>query len=122
MPNDRDPLVSCYFTVEFQGVIVGAVAWYHGGERPSRSVLVSLPVVLGGVVAISGLLETGAYGRDPAAGVVLGLGAAAAYAGYLLIIRGVGRGVPGPAGCGPRYAGRCSPQPAGSRCPSRTGL
>lgn len=80
-----------------QVVIVGAVAWYHGGERPSRAVLVSLPVVLGGVVAISGLLETGAYGRDPAAGVVLGLGAAVAYAAYLLIMRGVGRLAPGPA-------------------------
>lgn len=80
-----------------QVVLVGAVAWRFGGERPSRAVLVSLPVVLLGVVAISGLLETGAYGSDPAGGAVLGLGAAAAYAAYLLVIRRVGRIGGGPA-------------------------
>ncbi len=80
-----------------QVVLVGAVAWRLGGERPSSAVLASLPLVLVGVVAISGVLETGAYGSDPVAGVVLGLGAAAAYAAYLLVIRRVGRTARGPA-------------------------
>lgn len=80
-----------------QVVIVGAVAWRLGGERPSPAVLVSLPIVLGGVVAISGVLETGAYGRDPVGGAVLALGAAAAYAAYLLVIRRVARIAGGPA-------------------------
>jgi phage tail-like protein len=30
MPNEKDPLVSCYFTVEFQGVIVGAFQQIEG--------------------------------------------------------------------------------------------
>ncbi|HWP64016.1 MAG TPA: DMT family transporter [Candidatus Binatia bacterium] len=80
-----------------QVVLVGAVAWWLGGERPSRAVLASLPLVLVGVVAISGVLETGAYGADPVAGVVLGLGAAAAYAAYLLVMRRVGGRASGPA-------------------------
>ena len=80
-----------------QVVVVGAVAWAVGGERPSRAVFLSLPIVLAGVVAISGVLERGAYGADPLGGAVLGLGAAVAYAAYLLVIRRVGRDAAGPA-------------------------
>jgi drug/metabolite transporter (DMT)-like permease len=74
-----------------QVIVVGLVAWVLLGERPSRSVLVALPVVLAGVVLISGVVGQGAYGEDPGLGVVLGLLTAVCYAGYLLVIRGVGR-------------------------------
>ncbi len=81
-----------------QVLIVGLVAWLVFGERPSRSVLVALPVVLAGVVLISGLVDSNAYGRDPVLGVVLGLLTAVCYAGYLLVIRRVGRDLRRPAG------------------------
>ena len=81
-----------------QVLVVGLVAWALLGERPSRSVLGALPIVLLGVVLISGVLGTDAYGANPALGVVLGLGTAVFYAGYLLVIRGVGRDLRRPAG------------------------
>jgi drug/metabolite transporter (DMT)-like permease len=70
-----------------QVIIVGIVAWLLLGERPSRSTLLALPVVLAGVVLISGVVGGDAYGADPALGVVLGVLTALCYAGYLLIIR-----------------------------------
>ena len=81
-----------------QVIVVGLVAWVLLGERPSRSVLGALPIVLLGVVLISGVLGTDAYGANPALGVVLGLGTAVFYAGYLLVIRRVGRDLRRPAG------------------------
>ncbi len=70
-----------------QVVIVAVVAWLAFGERPRREVVVAIPVMLVGVVLISGVVGAGAYGSDPRAGVVLGLITAASYAGYLLVIR-----------------------------------
>jgi len=70
-----------------QVIVVGLVAWLVFGERPPRSVLLALPIVLVGVVLISGLVGAGAYGADPPLGVALGTVTALAYAGYLLVIR-----------------------------------
>jgi drug/metabolite transporter (DMT)-like permease len=70
-----------------QVIVVALVAWLVFGERPPRSVLLGLPIVLGGVVLISGVIGSGAYGVDPPRGTTLGLFTALAYAGYLLIIR-----------------------------------
>lgn len=81
-----------------QVIIVGIVAWLFLGERPSRATLLALPVVLIGVVLISGAIGGDAYGADPALGVVLGLGTAVCYAGYLLVIRRGGRDPRRPAG------------------------
>ena len=74
-----------------QVLVVGLVAWLFLGERPSRAVLVALPVVLVGVVLISGLVGSGAYGANPVLGVVFGLVTAVCYSGYLLVIRRSGR-------------------------------
>jgi drug/metabolite transporter (DMT)-like permease len=61
-------------------------------------VLAALPLALVGVVLISGVLEHGAYGRDPARGAVFGLGAGLAYVGFLLLLRRSGADVRRPAG------------------------
>jgi drug/metabolite transporter (DMT)-like permease len=81
-----------------QVLVVGFVAWALFGERPSRSVLVAVPVILLGVVLISGVIGAGAFGADPALGVVLGLLTALCYSGYLLVIRRGSRDLRRPAG------------------------
>jgi drug/metabolite transporter (DMT)-like permease len=70
-----------------QVIVVALVAWLVFGERPPRSVLLGLPIVLAGVVLISGVVGAGAYGADPPLGVTLGIVTAISYAGYLLVIR-----------------------------------
>ena len=68
-----------------QVLVVGVVAWLVFGERPSRNTLIAVPIVLAGVVLISGAIGAGAYGSDPALGVLLGIATALCYSGYLLI-------------------------------------
>lgn len=70
-----------------QVVIVGLVAWLALGERPSRATVRAIPVMLLGVVLISGVIGADAYGDNPPLGAALGLLAAAAYAGFLLLLR-----------------------------------
>jgi drug/metabolite transporter (DMT)-like permease len=43
--------------------------------------------VLAGILLISGALEQGAYGRDPAAGAIFGILTGLAYAGFILVLR-----------------------------------
>lgn len=81
-----------------QVLVVGVVAWLFLGERPSRRAVLAIPIVLAGVVLISGLVGTGAYGADPPRGVLLGILTAFAYAGYLIVIRRGGRDTRRPAG------------------------
>jgi drug/metabolite transporter (DMT)-like permease len=50
-------------------------------------VVAAVPVVLIGVVLISGVIGEGAYGDDPALGVLFGILTAVAYAGFLLALR-----------------------------------
>jgi drug/metabolite transporter (DMT)-like permease len=70
-----------------QVIVVGLVAWLVFKERPPRQMLLALPVVLAGVVLISGVIGTGAYGPNPMLGVGLGIFTGMSYAGYLLVIR-----------------------------------
>ncbi len=71
-----------------QVVFVPIAAWLILGERPGARVAVSVPVVMIGVVLISGVLGGGeAYGRDPVLGVLFGIGTGLAYAGFLLVQR-----------------------------------
>src|ERR1700733_14105611 len=81
-----------------QVVLVPLVAWAILGERPGRRVLAAPPIALLGVLLISGALEHGAYGRDPTAGTLLGLGAGVAYVGFLLLLRHGGADLRRPAG------------------------
>lgn len=71
-----------------QVVVVALTAWLVLGERPRREVFAAIPVMLTGVVLISGIVGAEAYGADPRAGVALGLVTALSYSGYLLVIRG----------------------------------
>jgi drug/metabolite transporter (DMT)-like permease len=81
-----------------QVIIVGFFAWLLLGERPSRATLLALPVVLLGVILISGVVGEGAYGAAPMLGVILGVATALCYSAYLLIIRWGGRDPRRPAG------------------------
>lgn len=81
-----------------QVLVVGILAWLLLGERPSRASLVSLPIVLVGVVLISGLVDEAAYGSNPPLGAALGVLTALFYGGYLLLIRRSGRDERRPAG------------------------
>lgn len=81
-----------------QVVVVAYVAWAVLAERPDTRVLVAVPVVLAGVVLISGVLEEGAYGEDPAKGVVFGILNSIAYAAFILLMRRANAGLRRPAG------------------------
>jgi drug/metabolite transporter (DMT)-like permease len=70
-----------------QVLLVGVVAWLLFRERPAAATLVAIPVAMGGVVLISGVLEEGAYGEDPGLGVAFGLLTGLAYTGFLLTLR-----------------------------------
>jgi len=77
-----------------QVLAVGGLAWWLLGERPRRTLAVALPIMLAGVVLVSGVLGQGAYGADPLAGVLFGGSASLMYAAYLLLMRAATRTVP----------------------------
>jgi drug/metabolite transporter (DMT)-like permease len=81
-----------------QVVLVGVFAWVALGERPENRSLASVPLVFAGVVLISGVVGSGAYGRDPLVGVIFGLLTAVTYAFFLLILRQTGASERRPAG------------------------
>lgn len=70
-----------------QVVIVPFVALAVLGERVPRGILLALPAVCVGVLLVSGALEDGAYGANPARGALLGIATGIAYAGVLLVLR-----------------------------------
>jgi drug/metabolite transporter (DMT)-like permease len=70
-----------------QVVFVGLLAWVLYGERPRPLALVMVPVVFGGVLLLSGLGRADAYGADPLLGVLFGVGAGIAYAGFMVALR-----------------------------------
>ncbi|MGO9078628.1 MAG: DMT family transporter [Streptosporangiaceae bacterium] len=71
-----------------QVVFVALTAWLLFGERPQRRFVILLPVVMGGVVLVSGLVGgSGIGGSQPLAGIEYGLGTSLAYSGFLIILR-----------------------------------
>src|SRR2546422_1053341 len=56
-------------------------------ERPSNRVLAAMPIVVLGVVLISGVIGSGAYGSHPTLGVITGVVTGVSYAGFLLALR-----------------------------------
>lgn len=81
-----------------QVVFVGLLAWAVLKERPDRTVAIAVPVVLAGLVLISGVLGAGAYGENPPLGVLFGVLTAVAYSGFLLALRKGNRDLRRPAG------------------------
>ena len=77
-----------------QVVLVAFVAWAVLAERPEARVVAAVPIVLSGVVLISGVLEDGAYGDDPARGVLFGILTSLAYAAFILLLRSANVGRP----------------------------
>jgi drug/metabolite transporter (DMT)-like permease len=76
-----------------QVLFVALAAWWLLGERPHAGLVASAPVLLTGVVLLSGVLGGETYGRSPAIGVAFGLGTSLAYAGFILLLR---QGTAGP--------------------------
>jgi drug/metabolite transporter (DMT)-like permease len=70
-----------------QVLIVGVLAWALFRERLSTNSLLAIPVAMLGIVLISGALEGGAYGDNPALGALLGVLTGIAYSGFLLALR-----------------------------------
>jgi drug/metabolite transporter (DMT)-like permease len=70
-----------------QVLIVAGLAWLIWHERPSRAVAFALPVVMVGVVLVSGLVGKPVAGQHPLAGIGFGLAMALAYACYLMMLR-----------------------------------
>jgi drug/metabolite transporter (DMT)-like permease len=70
-----------------QVVIVPFLALALLGERVPRRILLSLPIVLFGILLVSGALEKGAYGANPSRGVLYGVVTALTYAAFLLVQR-----------------------------------
>ncbi len=81
-----------------QVVLVGVIAWIALRERPTRRTILAIPVVLGGVVLISGVVGADAYGEDPPVGVAMGLATALAYSIFLLVLRAGNSDLRRPAG------------------------
>ncbi len=81
-----------------QVLFVGLIAWVWLGERPESRSLMSIPVVFVGVVLISGAIGAGAYGDDPALGVLFGVLTGISYALFLLILRQGNSDIRRPAG------------------------
>ena len=69
-----------------QVVFVTVAAWLLFRERPGRGFFLALPVVLAGIVLVSGLADH-AQGLHSVAGIEYGLGTSIAYAAFLLILR-----------------------------------
>ncbi|MDP9493917.1 MAG: DMT family transporter [Actinomycetota bacterium] len=71
-----------------QVVFVAIAAWLILSERPSRRILIAIPVVLIGVALVSGLGRGDAFGSNPVLGTLLALVSAIFYAGFILTFRG----------------------------------
>jgi drug/metabolite transporter (DMT)-like permease len=81
-----------------QVLFVAGIAWALWHERPGKAVALALPVVMLGVVLVSGLLGHHGTGQHPLAGISYGIGTSIAYAGFLLTLRRSSAGSPHAAG------------------------
>ena len=70
-----------------QVIIVTICSWFLFGERPNRLILLSLPVVILGLLLISGVWDDDPYGSDPVKGVIGGIVAAIFYSSFLILFR-----------------------------------
>ena len=68
-----------------QVVIVTLASWWMFGERPNRMILLALPMVMLGLIFISGIWDDEPYGEDPIKGVLGGIVAAIFYSSFLIL-------------------------------------
>jgi drug/metabolite transporter (DMT)-like permease len=81
-----------------QVLFVGLFAWWLYRERPPVSTVWAVPLVLGGVVLVTGVGRDDAYGAQPLLGVLFGLVNALVYTAFLLIFRRTAKGLARPSG------------------------
>lgn len=67
-----------------QVIFVAVGAWIFLGERPRRTTLAAIPVILLGVGLVSGIGQGDPFGIDPVKGTLLALMAAIFYATFIL--------------------------------------
>jgi drug/metabolite transporter (DMT)-like permease len=67
-----------------------AAGWLLLRQRPTSLAMLATPVVIAGVVLISGFGSADAQGDDPVLGVIFGVLTAVLYTTYLLLLRGAG--------------------------------
>lgn len=70
-----------------QIVLVPLAAWLVMRERPSARALRVAPIVFAGVILVSGLGRSDAFGEDPAQGILFGLLTAVFYATFIFLLR-----------------------------------
>ena len=70
-----------------QVLIIAAISWLIWKEKLNRAVLFALPVVMVGVVLVSGLVGKPVAGQHPLAGIIYGIAMSVAYAAFLMILR-----------------------------------
>ncbi len=70
-----------------QVIIVTLMSWWLFGERPNLSILIALPLVMLGLLLISGMWDDEPYGSHPVRGVIAGISAAIFYSSFLIIYR-----------------------------------
>lgn len=79
-----------------QVLYVALFGWIIHGEHPRRRTLLLLPVILAGIMALSGLGGPAAYGVDPVMGTLAGTGSGLLYAGFLIAFREATLGIDTP--------------------------
>lgn len=70
-----------------QVLFIAGIGWVFRGERPSRLLLVMIPVLLAGVVLVSGMIGGHGTAPHPVAGAAFGLATSATYACFLMTLR-----------------------------------
>ena len=83
--------------VNTQVIFVAIAGWLIFRERPTRTALVLIPVILIGVLLLSGLGGSDAYGDNPWAGIAFGLLAGVFYAMFIFTLGASNRGYLAPA-------------------------
>lgn len=68
-------------------IFVALGAWVVLGERPRRTTMIAIPLILVGVTLVTGVGQGDAFGADPVRGTLLALLAALFYAGFILAFR-----------------------------------
>lgn len=81
-----------------QAVLVMIAGWLFLRERPTRLAMAMVPLVIVGVVLISGVGSDGVQGKNPVLGVVFGLATAIFYMIFILVLRQAGGGGGSPVG------------------------